>query len=190
MITIVSGLPRSGTSLMMQILRAGGLQVLTDNVRCADDNNPKGYYEYEKVKSLMKDNSWLDEAEGKAIKVIAQLIPFLPDDFEYKVIFMEREIDEIIHSQNKMIDKLGGKKAAVGADILKKTFTVQADKVKNFLNQKKNFKTLFTSYNLLIEKGREELNKINNGLNLELQLENALTQIDKNLYRSKGNLLS
>ena len=187
MITIVSGLPRSGTSLMMQILKAGGMGILTDDIRRADENNLKGYYEYEKVKSLMKDNSWLAEADGKALKVIAQLIPFLPDSFEYKVIFMERKIDEIIHSQNKMIDKLGGKTAIVSPEILKKTFAAQVEKVKSFLAGKPNFKTAFANYNVLIENGKDEIERINSELELNLNLEIAINQIDKTLYRSKGS---
>ena len=118
MITIVSGLPRSGTSLMMQILKAGGMEVLTDGVRNADINNPRGYFEYEKVKSLQTDNSWLAEAENKVLKVITQLVHYLPLNFNYYVIVMKRKIDEIILSQNKMIDNLGSKKTQVDNNTL------------------------------------------------------------------------
>ena len=90
MITIVSGLPRSGTSMMMQLLAAGGLSLLTDEVRAADTDNPKGYYEYEPVKRLMTDSGWLEQAEGKVVKVIAQLLAYLPEGHEYKVIFMHQ----------------------------------------------------------------------------------------------------
>ena len=184
MITIVSGLPRSGTSLMMQILKAGGLELLADNIREADDNNPKGYYELEKVKSLMKDNSWLADAEGKVIKVIAQLIPFLHEDFEYRIIFMERNINEVVNSQNRMIDKLGGNRSTVNDEILKKTFLSQLEKVKAAIKVK-GYKTVFINYNSLIESSGQELNLLNTELGLDIDIKNASQQIDKSLYRSR-----
>jgi len=107
LITVVSGLPRSGTSLMMQILEANGFEILTDSIRTADESNLRGYYEYEKVKSLMKDNTWLAEAEGKTVKVIAQLLPYLHSSFEYKIIFMQRKIAEILSSQSKNVRENG-----------------------------------------------------------------------------------
>ena len=106
-IIVVSGLPRSGTSLMMQILRAGGISLLTDARRPADASNPRGYFEYEKVKWLAADNSWLAEARGKALKVIAQLLPFLPPGFRYQVLLMRRDMEEVIRSQATMIEALG-----------------------------------------------------------------------------------
>jgi len=106
-IVIVSGLPRTGTSLMMQLLHAGGVPVLSDSHRAPDVSNPRGYFEYEKVKWLPADNTWLGEACGKALKVIAQLVPFLPLGFRYQVLFMQRDMDEVIHSQTTMIEKLG-----------------------------------------------------------------------------------
>src|SRR5205807_2541464 len=102
-ITIVSGMPRSGTSMMMQMLAAGGLEILTDNIRTKDENNPKGYLEYQKVKNLANDNSWMREGENKVIKVIAQLLQYLPSDYQYKVVFMERDMEEIIQSQQIML---------------------------------------------------------------------------------------
>lgn len=106
-ITIVSGLPRSGTSMMMQMLAAGGLPVLTDGRRSADANNPRGYYEHEAVKSLARDTSWLSDARGKAVKIVSALLVHLPEDFAYRVIFMRRPMTEILASQAKMLDRLG-----------------------------------------------------------------------------------
>jgi hypothetical protein len=96
-IIVVSGLPRSGTSLMMQMLEAGGQTVLVDHVRKADSDNPEGYYEYEAVKDLSKGETvWLAEAQGKAVKVISALLEFLPVEYTYRVIFMRRRIPEIL----------------------------------------------------------------------------------------------
>lgn len=183
MITIVSGLPRSGTSLMMQILEAGEMDILTDNVRQADENNLRGYYEYEKVKSLQKDNTWLKDAEGKAVKVIAQLIPYLPDNYEYNFIFMERDIDEILISQNKMISNLKGKQSTVSIEVLKKTFEAQLNKVKYLLSNHTNI--VYVNYYSLLHNGEEVINHINDKLDLNLNVNKASQVIDYNLYRSK-----
>ena len=104
-IVIVTGLPRSGTSLMMQMLDRGGLEILTDGRREPDEDNPRGYLEFEKVKSLAADNNWVVEAKGKVIKVVAQLLDSLPEEIDYKVIFMHRKIDEIVQSQYKMLER-------------------------------------------------------------------------------------
>jgi len=106
-ITIVSGLPRSGTSMMMQMLAAGGLPVLADERRGADSDNPRGYYEFEAVKSLARDASWLANARGRAVKIVSALLVHLPDGFDYRVIFMRRPMPQILASQNAMLDRLG-----------------------------------------------------------------------------------
>ena len=105
-VTIVTGLPRSGTSMMMQMLAAGGLPVLSDDRRLPDDNNPRGYFEYEKVASLREDSNWILDARGKAVKVVAQLLPHLPRG-AYRVIFMDRNLDEVVQSQRRMLARNG-----------------------------------------------------------------------------------
>src|SRR5262245_34269287 len=118
-IIIVSGLPRSGTSMMMKILEAGGLPVLTDALRTADDDNPKGYYEYERVKQLDKgDQAWLAEAEGKVVKVISALLTQLPATHQYRVIFMQRKLAEVLASQRKMLIHRGEPTDAVDDETL------------------------------------------------------------------------
>src|SRR5262245_44380653 len=107
MITIVSGLPRSGTCLMMQMLQAGGLPLLCDQVRAADEDNPRGYLEFDKVRQLAKDAGWMSQAEGKALKVVSLLLYHLPPGFEYRVLFMRRDLDEILTSQEKMLARRG-----------------------------------------------------------------------------------
>lgn len=107
MITIVSGLPRSGTSMMMRILEAGGMPVLVDHARVADVDNPNGYYEFEPVKTTCDDASWLRQAEGRAVKVVYKLLYDLPADRPYRVVFMQRALKEIVTSQNRMLARLG-----------------------------------------------------------------------------------
>ena len=104
---IVSGLPRSGTSMMMRMLAAGGLPVLTDEVREADSDNPRGYFELEAVKGSAKDASWVRQAPGKAVKVISYLLRSLPADLEYRVVFMRRSLDQVVRSQRVMLERLG-----------------------------------------------------------------------------------
>src|SRR5262245_57703089 len=106
-ITIVSGLPRSGTSLMMRMLEAGGMPVLVDNIRAADEDNPAGYYEFEPVKQTSADNAWVKLAVGKAVKVVYRLLYDLPAGFRYRVLFMQRDMAEVLASQRKMLERAG-----------------------------------------------------------------------------------
>ncbi len=187
MITIVTGLPRSGTSLMMQILKAGGMSILTDNIRLPDINNPKGYFEYERVKSLQKDNTWLHEAEGKVIKVIVQLLTYLPTEKKYAVILMERNPNEIILSQNKMIENLGGTKQNISMDILKNTFVNQYEKAEKYLSGNLSFNVFKVNYNELLTGKLEIIGALNKKLNLNLDFSPYVIGkvIDTTLYRNK-----
>ena len=106
-VTVVSGLPRSGTSLAMQMIHAGGIPALTDGQRTSDDSNPRGYFELERVKQLKQDKSWLDEAAGKVVKVIHLLLAELPDDRPYRVVFMQRDLREVVQSQATMLARSG-----------------------------------------------------------------------------------
>src|ERR1041385_2006037 len=106
-IAIVSGLPRSGTSMMMKMLVAGGLEALTDNIRTADEDNPEGYFEFEMVKKLGDDRSWLADARGKCVKIVSSFLKHLPQDFTYKIIFMRRNIEEVLASQRQMLVRRG-----------------------------------------------------------------------------------
>ena len=104
-ITIVSGLPRSGTSLMMRALDKGGINLLTDEIRAPDQDNPKGYYEFEKVKTVKQDSSWVSRAKGKAVKMVYRLLYDLPKKFSYRIVFMQRDLKEILVSQKKMLQR-------------------------------------------------------------------------------------
>jgi hypothetical protein len=106
-VMLVTGLPRSGTSLLMQMLEAGGIPPLTDKRRAADADNARGYYELEAVKSLAQDASCLAEAAGKAVKVVLPLLPYVPPDHSYHVLLIERDLDEVVRSQKAMLDRQG-----------------------------------------------------------------------------------
>ena len=114
---VVSGLPRSGTSMMMRMFEAGGIQPFTDAERSPDIDNPEGYFEFERVKHLETDpdRSWVRQARGQALKVISFLLRHLPDDNAYRIVYMRRHLDEVLQSQDKMLDRLGN--AAPGGDL-------------------------------------------------------------------------
>ena len=134
-IVVVSGLPRSGTSMMMQMLEAGGLPVLTDGARRPDEDNPKGYYEYAGAKKLAADNSWLEASQGKAVKIIAQLLPGLRQGFNYRVLFMERPVQEVIASQSRMLERMGRRGGRLSDHRLAETYFRQIDSVRNVLKE-------------------------------------------------------
>ncbi len=151
MITVVSGLPRSGTSMMMQMLEAGGLEIASDAKRVADADNPRGYYEYEAVKRLRTEGAFLAGIRGRAIKIVAPLLPSLPSDHDYRVVFMERDLDEILASQRKMLSRLATRPAAAEADrageaALKQAFARQLRQVKIWLGQRENVRTCFVAH--------------------------------------------
>ena len=180
-ITIVSGLPRSGTSLMMQILEAAGLDILSDEERSADDNNPKGYFEYEPVKKIAQDNLWMKDASGKCLKVIAYLIKYLPSNFEYKILYMKRDIIEIITSQQKML----GKSLDVYPAALDMAYKKEEAAVLNYISENSNMDILVVNYSDLVNNNESELKRIADFLELEMDLiENV---VDPNLYRNRNS---
>ena len=184
MITVVSGLPRSGTSLILQMLKKGGMEILTDNVRKADDSNLRGYYEFEKVKSLRTNRRWLADADRKAVKIIAQLLNFLPANYEYAIIFVERDIREILMSQQRMLATMGQKNAA-NPEILSQTFTKQLDNVKTWIARKNNMKSCHVSYRDLIQAPLAGAKQIGDFLNSDLDIREMASAIDKNLYHQR-----
>ncbi len=169
---------------MMQILEKGGMEILTDEIRKADENNIRGYYEYEKVKSLMKDNAWLGDANGKVLKVISGLLPFLPDKYEYKIVFMQRDMDEVLSSQFRMLERMGIPQK-VDSKILKMTFEKQLSDVKKLLLQKSNVELLKISYRDLVLEPEDEISKINTFFGNTLDAEKMITAVDKTLYKEK-----
>src|SRR5262249_33021607 len=134
-IVVVSGLPRSGTSMAMKMLDAGGVPTLTDGIRAADDSNPKGYFELERVKELDKngDSAWLAGARGKAVKIISFLLTYVPESYDYQVIFMDRDIDEVLASQNKMLAARGEAAGTAPDAQIRQAYQGHLTKVDRFL---------------------------------------------------------
>jgi hypothetical protein len=185
-IIVVSGLPRSGTSMAMKMLDAGGVAIVTDGVRTADEQNPKGYYEFEPVKELDKDGdlSWLPGARGKAVKIISFLLTYLPDTFDYKVVFMNRDIDEVLASQNKMIAARGEADATEDAK-MRKAYRQHLEKVDRFLRTRACFATLRVSYKDVINNPAGEARRMNAFLGGKLNVERMATVADRELYRNR-----
>ncbi len=149
-ITVVSGLPRSGTSLMMQLLVAAGREALTDGQRAPDEDNPLGYFEFEKTLHLAKDAAWLPQARGKVVKIVAQLLPFLPPEEPYHIIFMERNLSEVIASQNAMLARQGRRGAELESHQLVDAYTAQLDRVWNQLARCRMMRILRVDYGELL----------------------------------------
>lgn len=184
-ITIVSGLPRSGTSMMMKMLEAGGLEILTDNIRTPDNDNPKGYYEFEKVKQLDKDQSWLADARGKAVKVISALLDKLPTDYAYKVLFMRRDMNEILASQRKMLIRRGEPTNTISDEKMAQYFQAHLRKVEAWLAEQPHVETMFVTYNEVMENPIEHARRINAFLGGALDEEAMVGVVDKSLYRQR-----
>ncbi len=184
MITVVSGLPRSGTSLVMQMLEKGGMEILIDHVRKPDENNIHGYYEYDKIKSLRKDASWLGEAEGKAVKIIAQLLPFLLPGYQYSVLFIERSMEEVLLSQSKMMNDLGQKTASDSGQ-LASIFGQQVNRVKQWVENRTNIRMLCLQYSHLILNPVEEVKRIPEFLDVDMDVKAIISVIDPSLWHHK-----
>ena len=185
LITVVSGLPRSGTSMLMQMLAAAGYPCLTDGVRSADADNPRGYFEYEKVKRLRRDCSWLPEAKNKAVKIIAQLITFLPSQFSYQVIFMERDISEVLASQRQMLQRRGKSGGNLSDAQLHQIFERQVFEVKQMLVQR-DVPMLDVAYSDALQYPMKVAEKIQGFLGENLDVGAMAATIDPNLYRQRS----
>jgi len=183
-IIIVSGLPRSGTSMMMQMLTAGGLSPCVDNERRVDEDNPTGYFEHQKIKDLPQDNSWVKEAKNKVLKVVSPLLKYLPVGLNYKVIFMERNLNEILASQEKMMVRRGEKKK-VSDQGMKQQFIDHLEEVKFWLADQPNFDVLYLSYTKTISSPRKNVQEVKDFLNKNLDVEKMTKAIKTRLYRNK-----
>jgi hypothetical protein len=189
-VTIVSGLPRSGTSMMMKMLAAGGLEPLTDNLRIADEDNPKGYFEFERVKQIEHDKAWLEDAQGRVVKLISALLKHLPDGYNYKVIFMRRAMAEILASQRQMLIRRGEPADTVPDEKMAAMFEKHVAQVESWLASQPNIETVYVSYNEVVKDPRPHAERINVFLGGSLNVD-AMTEIaDRALYRQKQSSYS
>ena len=185
-LVIVSGLPRSGTSMMMKMLEAGGLPIMTDSIRTADIDNPKGYYEYERVKDLEKeaDKSYIKEGRGKVLKVISFLLKHLPDDNAYKIIFMRRDLNEVIASQNKMI-KHRGETDESDDRMMIDAYMNHLAAVRILSRKRPNFEMVEIRYDTTVKDPKEAARQVNVFLGGTLNEKAMGEMVDADLYRNK-----
>lgn len=185
-ITVVSGLPRSGTSMAMSMLENAGFAVVQDGIRTADEDNPKGYYEFERVKKLTEgDTAWLPDAVGKVVKVISRLLIELPPGFTYKVVWMRRNIDEIIQSQKKMLVRRGTYDASVQDDEIRRMLLRHVEKTLSTIKGRPYIDLLFTNYNKLLTGSHEEVENLAKFLSIP-NVEVMTKVVDQSLYRNRA----
>lgn len=189
-ITVVSGLPRSGTSLMMQMLEAAGMSILRDDERKPDASNPSGYYELAAVRATARDASWVARAPDHAVKVIHALIPSLPPNRSYRVILMLRDLAEVIASQAKMFAALGRPAGGLTEARLAEIFAAQLDETRQTLAASACFSWIEVQHGDLMEDARSVALEVSRFLGLSespATLEAMSAVIDRNLYRARAN---
>jgi hypothetical protein len=185
-IIVVSGLPRSGTSLMMQMLECAGIKIVTDGLRTADEDNPRGYYEYEAVKSIKQDASWLPTTRGKAFKMISQLLYDLPLSERYRIIFMERDIDEVLRSQETMLQRRN--RAAVEREQMKQSYALHLERLHEWLQKQPGMQVLRVSYNDLVDHPERESLRISDFLSGTVDAMQMVSVVSPALYRVRNRL--
>lgn len=186
-VVVVSGLPRSGTSMTMKMLDAGGLPLVTDLEREADIDNPKGYFEDERVKDLAEaeDTAWVADARGKGIKVVSSLLPHLPRELNYRLLFMRRNLHEVIASQNKMLARRGETSDTPDERMIE-LYQSHLRRVSAMLRHAPCFQWIDLHYTAVLESPRQEAERIRRFLGRDLDLERMAAVVDENLYRNRA----
>jgi len=188
-ILIVSGLPRCGTSMMMQMLEAGGIPIVTDHIRKADEDNTRGYYEFEKVKKIKEDTSWLEDCYGKVFKMVSALLYYLPSDKRYKIIFMRRKMEEMLASQNKMLQRQGQKGDNVSNEEMAKKLREHLRKVEEWLAKQNNLDVIYVHYNEVIKNPYENAKRVNQFINGRIDVDIMARSVNTSLYRQRKEVL-
>ena len=185
-IVVVSGLPRSGTSMMMKMLVEGGLHVVTDSIRYADEDNPNGYFELELVKEIPQGNlQWLAGADGKVVKIISQLLEYLPSTYRYKIIFMDREIKEVLASQQKMLTRRNEENRMEDAE-MEKRFQEHLQAIKYWLARQPNMEVLYVNYKLMVASPRDYCESIAEFIGIPLNVQKMSEVPSEKLYRNRA----
>ena len=185
-IVVVSGLPRSGTSMMMKMLEAGGLPVMTDNLRTADEDNPRGYFEFERVKQIESDREWLPEARGRVVKMISALLKHLPGDHRYRVIFMQREMGEILASQRQMLVRRGEDTERIDDREMARLFARHLSQIESWLASQPHMDVLYVRYSDVVAAPATQAARVNAFLGGRLDEPAMVQAVDPGLYRQKA----
>jgi hypothetical protein len=171
--------------MMMQMIDQGGIPALKDEIRVADEDNPKGYYEFEPVKKTKQDPSWLERAGGKVVKMVYRLLTDLPDGYSYKIIYMRRKLEEVIASQNVMLERSGKEGGGLPDDKLLEVFRAEIDKSNKWLAEQPNFDVLYINYNEMLQDPAPQVARINEFLGGDLDTQAMMAVVDPALYRQK-----
>jgi hypothetical protein len=183
-VIIVAGLPRSGTSMMMRILEAGGVPALTDGVREADVSNPRGYYEFEPVKRTKADPSWLSSAPGKAVKMVYRLLYDLPPNYNYRVLLMQRTLMEVLSSQRAMLQHQQNDDAVDDAKMVE-IYRRELVNLDTWFQKQVNFSKLDVNYNELVKTPGPQVARIAEFLGMDLDQSAMVGVVDIKLYRNR-----
>jgi hypothetical protein len=173
---------------MMQMLQQGGVEAVTDHIRAADIDNPRGYFELERVKKIKQDASWLPQTRGKAFKIVSQLLYDLPPGELYRIIFMERNLDEMLLSQTKMLERLG--RTIPPQEDMKRAFTLHLQKLRQWLERRPSMRTLYVPYHDLVQRPEEQVKRVSEFLGGKLDIERMVKTVDTSLYRNRYPTLS
>jgi hypothetical protein len=184
-VVIVSGLPRSGTSLMMQMLDRGGIPALTDEIRTPDTDNPRGYFEFEQVKKVREDQAWLPRARGKAVKLVSSLLYDLPDSETYRVVFMERDMNEVLESQERMLKRLD--RPVLPREQIRASFAIHLERLHAWLPWQDHLRLLRVNYNTLVTAPELELLRVSQFLDGRVNPDEMHSVIDPSLYRNRNH---
>jgi hypothetical protein len=184
-ITIVSGLPRSGTSMMMKAIEAGGIPTLTDGIRAADEDNPNGYFEFEPVKRTADDPTWLNGAEGKAVKLVYSLLKDLPEDRCYRVLFLRRNLQEVLMSQRIMLERKGNDANGISDERIAELFRRELDSFEEWIGKHPAFSILDLNYNTLIRDPEPDMARISEFLGGGLDTREMIKVVDPAMYRQR-----
>lgn len=185
-IVVVSGLPRCGTSMMMRMLEAGGLPVLTDGVRSPDEDNPHGYYEFEPVKRLREDKSWVPGAGGQAVKMVSALLPELPPRHRYQVVFMERDMVEVLSSQGAMLDRQGKPDDPRPLSERVAAFESHVRSLLGWVERQSNFALLRVSYHEVLTAPLAQAGRVDRFLGSDLDVAAMAAVVEPSLYRQRA----
>lgn len=184
-VTVVSGIPRSGTSLMMQMLAAGGLPLLADGQRPPDADNPRGYFEYAPVKRSAQDAGWWPDAVGRAVKVVHRLLRYLPEEGELRIVLLERDLGEILGSQRRMLERTGAGVEAEDEVTLERVFEAQLDEARAWAVARPRTALLRVAHRSLIQSPGDVVPRIQGFLGGDLDTEAMIDCVDPGLYRSR-----
>ncbi len=175
--------------MAMKMLAAGGMPILTDGVREADESNPRGYYELEAVKELhtQQDTAWLDAAKGKAVKVVSFLLTWLPETYNYRVVFMQRDLREVIASETTMLHKRGQHAATSTEEQTIAVYQQHLQKVERFLASRSCFSTLKLNYRDALDRPEDAARRLREFVGRPLNVEEMARVADPTLYRNRAS---